>query len=250
MDVGVTVGDSLDRLESTADGFSFVELSIGESALDPDRTNTSRLENALSEVGAGITIHLPFHQVVSTPVGQLNDAIVEYQSELLDWAGSIGATRAVLHGTMRDPHDTDQRDVFAEQVSAITSAGSSVGVEVVVENVGHQARGLPLSVLGDVARRTETTICFDTGHAYMEGGNEAIERFLDEFGDIVGYLHVHDARSRGDTHLPVGAGAVDFALVAETICPNQTPVAIEVFTDDVPMLRDTARRVRTVFESQ
>ena len=162
---------------------------------------------------------------------------------MLDWAGEVGARKAVLHATMRDPHDTDQRPVFADQLSAIAAAGDDAGVEVVVENVGHQARGLPLSVLGDLARETDTAVCFDVGHAYVEDGDDGIERFLDNHADLVSHLHAHDVRRRGDTHLPIGAGEVDYDLVADSLPAFDGTAAVEVFTDDVALLRDSAERV-------
>jgi sugar phosphate isomerase/epimerase len=213
MDVGLTVGDSLDRLEATAGEFDFAELSVGESAYSPG-TADDRLREVLSAAGVDLCVHLPYEQVVSTPVGQLNDAIVDYLGELLEWAGDLDAEKAILHGTMRDPHDTDQRPVFADQLSAIANAGDEAGVELVVENVGHQARGLPLSVLGELARETGTAVCFDVGHAYMEDGSDGIERFLGEYADLVSHLHVHDVRGRGDTHLPIGAGEIEYGRLS------------------------------------
>ncbi|MBX0296696.1 sugar phosphate isomerase/epimerase family protein [Haloarcula nitratireducens] len=244
MEVGVTVGDSVERLEATAGDFAFAELSIGESAYVPAEETNSHLRTALDTVDTELCVHLPFEQVVSTRVHQLNDAIVAHLTELLDWAGTLGAQKAVLHGTMRNPHDVEQRQVFADQLSAIASAGDDAGVALVVENVGHQARGLPLSVLGDIARETETAVCFDVGHAYMEDGNDGIERFLGEYADLVSHLHVHDARGRGDTHLPIGAGEIEYELVAEPLSDFDGTVAVEVFTDDVPLLRDSAERAR------
>jgi sugar phosphate isomerase/epimerase len=243
MDIGVTVGDSVERLEATADGFSFVELSIGESSYVPADAADSHLRAALESVDAELCVHLPFDQVVVTSIPQLNDAIVDYLAELLDWAGTLGARKAVLHGTMRNPHDTDQRPVFADQLSAIARAGDDAGVELVVENVGHQARGLPLSVLGDIARETGTAVCFDVGHAYMED-EDGVKRFLGDYADLVSHLHVHDVRRRGDTHLPIGAGEVDYGVVADSLPDFDGTVAVEVFTDDVPLLRDSADRAR------
>ncbi|MFW6000708.1 MAG: sugar phosphate isomerase/epimerase family protein, partial [Halorubrum sp.] len=121
--------------------------------------------------------------------------------------------------------------------------GREAGVEVVVENVGHQHAGLQLSVLGEIARETDTPVCFDFGHAYMEGGNKAIRRFLRSHGDRISHLHCHDVRRRGDTHLPVGAGEVDYDLVASELAEFDGTVALEVFTDDATLLVDSAERV-------
>jgi len=47
----------------------------------------------------------------------------------------------------------------------------------------------------------------------MEGDNKAIKRFLRSHGGGSHTSHCHDARRRGDTHLPVGAGEVDYGHV-------------------------------------
>ena len=238
MDVGLTVGDQLARIPATADGFDFVELSIDSTA----NIDETQLQTTLDDVGVDLCVHLPYEQVVATPVSEINDAIVEYQTRLLRWAGKAGATKATLHGTAHNPHNVDLRPVFADQLAAIAAAGEDVGVEVVIENVGHQKQGLQLSVLGDLARETETAVCFDVGHAYMEDGNDGVKRFLRGYGDLVSHLHVHDARSRGDTHIPVGAGEIDYSILADRLDGFNGTVAVEVFTDDVPLLCDSARR--------
>jgi len=188
-------------------------------------------------------------RVVATPVPEINDAIVDYLSRLLEWAGTADAEKAVLHGTARNPHDTDLRPVFADQLEAIGTVAADADVELVVENVGHQKRGLPLTVLGDLTRETETAVCFDVGHAYMEDGDDGVDRFCSQYGDLVSHLHVHDARSRGDTHLPIGAGEIDYSVVTDHLAGFDGTVAVEVFTDDIMLLRDTARRARTALES-
>jgi sugar phosphate isomerase/epimerase len=190
-----------------------------------------------------LDVHLPFSQVASTPVPEINDAILAYQRRLLDWAAGLGCRKAVLHATVRDPHDLDQRSTVAAQLARIVEAGAARDVEVVVENVGHQPRGLQLSVLGDVAAEADLPVCFDVGHAYMEDGNDGVERFLREYGDLVSHLHVHDVRGRGDTHMPVGAGEVDYGRLAAHLGEFDGTVAVEVFTDDVDLLRDSADRV-------
>ncbi|EMA35620.1 Xylose isomerase domain-containing protein TIM barrel [Halobiforma lacisalsi AJ5] len=240
-EIGLTVGDSLERLADTISGFDFAELSIGEGTV-PDDIDEDRLEALLADADADLCVHLPFEQVVATPVPEINDAIIDSLSRLLSWAGTVGARKAVLHGTARNPHDTDLRPVFGDQLEAIGAAADEAGVELVVENVGHQRRGLPLSVLGDLARETETAVCFDVGHAYMEDGDDGVDRFLSDYGASVSHLHVHDVRSRGDTHLPIGAGEVDYGIVADHLAGFEGTVAVEVFTDDRPLLRDTAER--------
>jgi predicted O-methyltransferase YrrM len=250
--VAGTPPDDSRELAGVADYYRHVrgvaEFGLAEGAGVPGSIDDDRLREVLDEHDLGLAVHLPFKQDIATPVAEINEAIVVHQDRLLAWAGKMGAREAVLHATVRNPHDTDQRPVFADQLSRIVEAGAEHDVEVVVENVGHQARGLPLSVLGEVAEETDVPVCFGVGHAYMEDGNDGIEQFLKGYADRVSHLHVHDVRGRGDTHMPLGAGAVDYGLVAEYLGGFDGTVAVEVFTDDVALLEDSARRVADVLE--
>ncbi|TKX40722.1 sugar phosphate isomerase/epimerase [Halorubrum sp. CGM4_25_10-8A] len=241
MDIGVTVGDDLDRLAASPARFDFCELGVGEPTLVPDEVDPGRLTDALG--GRDLLVHLPYSQRLASYVPEVNDAIVDYQRRLLTAAGDLGAEKAVLHATSADRDDVAFRETAADQLRRVADVGREAGVEVVVENVGHQHAGLQLSVLGDLVRETDTPICFDVGHAYMEGGNKAIRRFLRSHGDRISHLHCHDVRRRGDTHLPVGAGEVDYDLVASELDDFGGTVALEVFTDDAALLLDSAERV-------
>lgn len=243
MDIGVTVGDAIDRIESTDEEFASVEYGLGEAATIPDGIDTNRLQGALEHREFDLDVHLPFKQVVATPVEEINEAIVAYLQRLLNWAGRLGARKAVLHGTVRNPHDLEQREFVQSQLTDIVSAGDQHGVEVVVENVGHQPHGLQLSVLGDIARETDTPVCFDIGHAYMEDGQDGVDRFLKRYGDLISHLHIHDVRGRGDTHIPVGSGEIDYAILGERLGDFTGTTAIEVFTDDQALLADSANRI-------
>lgn len=246
MEFGLTVGDSIERIGAADLRYDFLELSIGDSFLPPASIDREHLDELLD--GRELYVHLPFDQPIVTHVPELNRAIVDYQSRLLSWAGEVGARKAVLHGTTTNRDDLDLRDRFREQLSAIVEAGDHAGVEVVVENVGHQHRGVQLSVLGDAAREADVPVCFDVGHAYMEGGNDAITRFLRSHGDRVSHLHVHDARRRGDTHIPVGAGEIDYSILADKLDGDDESVAVEVFTEDAELLWDSAMRVRKLLD--
>ncbi|GAB7009209.1 sugar phosphate isomerase/epimerase family protein [Halorubrum trueperi] len=241
MEIGLTVGDDLDRLAGSPARFDFCELGIGEPTLVPGDIDPDRLSGALD--GRGLLVHLPYSQPLTSYAPEVNDAIVAYQRRLLTAAGDLGAEKAVLHATSADRDDVDFREVAAEQLRRVAAAGREASVEVVVENVGHQHKGLQLSVLGDIARETDTPICFDVGHAYMEGGNEAITRFLRSHGDRISHLHCHDVRRRGDTHIPIGAGEVKYDVLEAELSDFDGTVALEVFTDDESLLVDSAERV-------
>lgn len=241
MELGVTVGTDFEQVDRIGPAFDFVEIGIDGRVVALRDAGTIRTR--LEDIGCGLCVHLPFKQELVTGVPEIDEAIVAYLDRLLSWAANAGAQKAVLHGTSRDPHDVELRDIAVSQLEAIGRCGDESEVEVVLENVGHQARGFQLSVLSDLATSANLPVCFDVGHAYMEDRQNGIERFLKATADRVSHLHVHDVRTRGDTHLPLGAGEVDYSPLAERLTDYDGSVAVEVFTDDKALLMDSASRI-------
>jgi hypothetical protein len=93
MEIGLTVGGSIDRIEATAAGFDFVEFGLAEAADLPGSVDDDRLVETLDRFDLSLDVHLPFEQVVATPVPALNDALVSHKRNLLAWAGSLGARK-------------------------------------------------------------------------------------------------------------------------------------------------------------
>ncbi|MFB6152773.1 MAG: hypothetical protein ABEJ27_00830 [Halodesulfurarchaeum sp.] len=88
--------------------------------------------------------------------------------------------------------------------------------------------------------------------------DEAVRAYLDRAletaaacgADAAICLHVHDVRARGDSHIPVGAGEIDFECLAGLLAGSgfDGRVAVEVFTDDLDILRDSAGRIEGAFD--
>lgn len=246
MELGLTVGDSLERIEQFGGNYDFVELGLGESVQLEETFDPAIITSLLGEVNCDLCIHLPFKQDLVTPVPEINDGIVKFLTRLLEWGSNAGAHTAVVHGTARNPSETALRPVFVEQLQELNERAAERGIELVVENVGHQPRGVPLSVLIDLAEEAGTAICADIGHAYMENRADGVKHLLSKAGDRISHVHMHDVRRRGDTHLPLGAGEIDFTVVQQRLEGFDGTAAIEVFSDDADLLADTTTRTRRI----
>lgn len=238
MNIGVSVGPYVDRIDDLPESFSFVELAIGEgerpvSALDP-----AALSERLARRGFGATVHLPYRQPIATTVERIDAATLSYLGTLLAAAEDIGADTAVAHPCARG----SGREHLGDRMAAVVDRAEKHGVTVCFETVGY-AGGVALEPLGELAADAGATLCLDVGYAYLEAGTDGITAFLDSYGDMVEHLHVHGARHRGDTHLPVGSGDVDYATIGPALADaSPANATVEVFTDDLEYLSSSAER--------
>lgn len=245
MDVGASVGPYLEDIPDLPDRFEFAEISIGEGEVTPDEVDHEALRADLAAADLDLVVHLPFRQPLATTVERIDEANLAYLDELLGECATLGARKAVVHVTVRAPGQVDTADVVGARLlpamERVAAAGEDRGVEVCFENVGNVG-GVALDAVGGLTAQADLPLCFDVGHAYMEHGNAAIGEFLAVHGDRVSHLHVHDARDRGDTHIPVGSGEVDYGVVADAIPGFDGTVTVEVFTDDPDHLALSAEK--------
>lgn len=240
MHVGVSVGPYVERIPSLPSRFEFTEIGLGEGEITLKEFDPDGLSARLAEANLGSVVHLPYRQPLSTGTDRIDAATVEYLDDMLAAAATIDADRAVAHPDARGAgHDSD---TLAAQMGELTARGQTHGVTVCYETTGY-AGGPKLDRVGELAARADAAVCLDVGYAYLEAGTTGVTEFLRSYGDLVEHLHVHGARRRGDTHIPVGSGDVAYDALAEPIARAEPESAtIEVFTDDTRYLSSSADR--------
>jgi sugar phosphate isomerase/epimerase len=243
MDIGVSIGPYLDRIESLPSSFAFVEYGLGEGEVTLDTFEPSEVSDRLDEAGFRRVVHLPYKQPLSTPVDRIDTATFQYLDDVLAVAAQSGVETAVAHPSARGGgHSFEQ---LTSRISALSECADSHDITLCLETVGY-AGGLALDRVGRVVDQANANVCLDIGYAYLEDGVGGIREFLESYGDIVAHLHVHGARHRGDTHIPVGSGDVAYEeigpIVSETV--SEPSATVEVFTDDTDHLKNSAERFR------
>ena len=241
MEIGVSVGPYVDTIGTLPASFSFVEVAIGEGERPLDALDTAALAGRLDERGFGTVVHLPYRQPLATPVPELDTATVDYLDGLLAAAAEMGATTVVAHPSARGAG----HDHLADRAARLCDRARSHGITVCFETTGY-AGGPSLDRVGAIADSAAGAVCLDVGYAYLEAGTDGIAAFLDSYDDLVEHLHVHGARHRGDTHIPVGSGDVEFDAVGPRLADAEPATAtVEVFTDDPGYLSESATQFET-----
>lgn len=248
MRFGNTVGPFFGRIPDQPEGFDFVEPSVGRRNVPLEDVDVERVRDDCEVAGVDVVVHLPLEQPLVNAVPELQSATHDYLERALDLAAELGAEKAVAHcDAGRGSLDAA---LLAESVARLDDAGDERGVEVVFENLGQLDRGFSLDAVGEVLADRDAAMCFDVGHAFVEGGQAAVDDFLASHADLVSHLHVHDVRARGDSHLTVGAGDIDYDPVAAELAAAgfDDTVAIEAFAHDTRLCEHSMRTVKTAFD--
>ena len=241
MQIGASIGPYVDRIGTLPASFSFVELAVGEGERPLDTLETAAIASRLEERGFEAVVHLPYRQPLATPIREVDTATVGYLDRALAAAAEMGATTAVAHPSARGAG----HDHLPERVARLRDRADDHGVTLCLETVGH-AGGLSLDRVGAVAESAGAAVCLDVGYAYLEAGVDGIASFLESHAHLVDHLHVHGARHRGDTHIPVGSGDVDFEALGPHLADADPATAtVEVFTDQPGYLSESAKRFET-----
>lgn len=241
MDIGVAVGPTTDGFEQLPDRLDHVEIAVGEGEIPLTAFEPSVTAGRAANADLDLVVHLPYHQPLSTPVDRIDRATLAYLDDVLEVAAAAGAEKAVAHPSARGAgHRTDR---LGDRLATLADRGRDHGITVCFETTGH-AGGVGLSRLGELTDRADVSICLDVGYAYLEAGVDGIEEFVSTHGDRVDHLHVHDVRSRGDTHIPVGSGELPAAELGDALGSTvaDATVSVEVFTDDTALLADSVAR--------
>jgi sugar phosphate isomerase/epimerase len=146
---------------------------------------------------------------------------VDEIKRVLDMAEDLPFRYLVQHfGSSRDDADPRRFDAAFNSLEHLHIFAKQRGVTIALENTPGEL-GTPANLRQFIAdtRLTDLRLCFDIGHAHLEGGvlpNWEVMR------DLVVTTHIHDNHGDKDEHLPPYQGDIDWkaAFAALAASPN------------------------------
>ena len=126
------------------------------------------------------------------------------------------------------------------------------GVTIAIENTpGEMATPLNLKNFLEQTRLTSVKMCFDAGHAHLEGG---VPEALEIVRDYVVTTHLHDNRGEKDDHLLPYEGTIDWSAALAAL-PKDAPFVLELKepaaaagSTEVAAFAETLRGAGNVFD--
>lgn len=233
MKYGVSTGPELEQIREMPESFDFVEISVGEREIAPEEIDVEELKNDLEEKGYDLVVHLPFRQPLATSVERINDANIEYLGELIEFCSELDAKKAVVHINVRYGEEIENVEHSLERaVKRLMEKGREEDVRIVFEHIPFSdSQGYNLKEFGEAMERLGAPICLDTGHAYVDDGQEGLEDFLSRHLDMISHLHIQDSMG-GDDHVSVGHGEIDWESFGTLVGDFEGTATLELFTDE------------------
>jgi sugar phosphate isomerase/epimerase len=134
-------------------------------------------------------------------------------------------------GTSGEQFDMHKFDAAMTSIEHLRAFAKPLGVRMLIENIPNELSTPERIVeLLRVGHFSDVGVCFDTGHAHLEGG---VAPALEILKDHIRSTHVHDNQQDRDSHLAPGSGTIDWSLTMELLssAPQKPPILLELEGD-------------------
>ena len=190
---------------------------------------------------------------ISDPERMRRQEAVDEIKRALDLVEHVPFRYCVQHvARPRDIPDQRRWDAAFSSLELLSLFARQRGVTLALENTpGEMASPANLKHFLEQTRLSNVKLCFDTGHAHLEGG---VAAELEAIRDLVVTTHIHDNRGERDDHVLPYEGTIDWngALAA---LPTDVPFVFELKepavaagSADLQAFAGTLQGMRSVFD--
>ncbi len=216
-------------VENHCQGFYIEGSSREDSVMTFDDEKLSLVREGCANHGMLPIMHGDYRNPLSSEIGMVREAAVNYARREIDVAAKLGAP-IILHASglfthSKVPDYKAQALVeFGRSLQALSVYAGDAGVEIWVENLEFYKDRHPfftvfsrfedyVSVLSKAP--TNVKMILDVGHEHIAEGDPA--KVIRVLGGRLAALSLSDNDGVRDGHLPLGRGALDFSTVLSAI---------------------------------
>src|SRR5712692_6238969 len=162
---------------------------------------------------------------ISDPERMRRQEAVDEIKRALDLVEHVPFRYCVQHvARPRDIPDQRRWDAAFSSLELLSLFARQRGVTLALENTpGEMATPANLKHFLEQTRLTGVKLCFDSGHAHLDG---KISSALEAAGEMLVTTHLHDNRGERDDHLLPYEGTIDWNELLPAL-PAGTPMVLE-----------------------
>jgi sugar phosphate isomerase/epimerase len=239
-------------------GFDYVELTMDPPEATPQKIVAEKksILSLLARYGMGITAHLPTFLHAADLYESMRKASLHENFDAMEAAAELGITKMALHPgyvTGLGRYVLDKvKDHAMESIELILKKANSLNITLCIENMFPQNRFLskPAEFQEVFDAFPEIRLTLDIGHANLGGKNKSSE-FIRLYGYRIGHVHACDNFGREDSHLPIGAGLIDFERILVELKDTQydDTLTLEVFSKDRDYVKISRDKMKKMWEA-
>jgi sugar phosphate isomerase/epimerase len=251
----------LQEIETISElGFDYLELTMDPPQAHHTMVQEQRgdIAKALERCDLGLICHLPTFLSTADLTESLREASVNEVLKSLEVAATLQPYKVVLHpsyivGLARFVPEQTKAHAM-NSLETIVERAHQLGLCLCLENMFPRAQWLvePEEFTGVLEKFPTINLTLDTGHAHIDdrGGKRAVD-FIESFPERIAHIHASDNFGEEDSHLPVGAGTVDFQQIGRALkdIGYSDTVTVEVFSRDRDYLRISREKLLALFDT-
>jgi sugar phosphate isomerase/epimerase len=250
----------LQEIETVSElGFDYLELTMDAPEAHYTKVQEQRddIARALERCELGLICHLPTFISTADLTESLREASVNEVLKSMEVAATLQPYKVVLHPSyiaglgLLVPEQT--KSYAMKSLETIVERAHQLGLCLCLENMFPKARWLvePEDFAEILEKFPTINLTLDTGHAHIDDrrGKRALD-FIQCFPERIGHVHASDNFGKEDSHLPVGAGTVDFQQIGRALKERgyTDTVTVEVFSPDRDYLRISREKLIALFD--
>ncbi len=239
-------------------GFDLIEISMDPPEAMPEKVR--RVKDEITRVaqqhGMTIIAHMPTFVSIADLYETIRRASLREIIGALEIASELGIQKVVLH----PPYTIGLGKYVPKKIKKyglsslreILDKAGTLNITVCLENMFTKGGFLttPKEFRTVLEEFPNFRITLDIGHAFLAGGLKNVLDFINTLGNRIEHVHVNDNLGREDSHLPIGAGLIDFRRVLGELRSSgyDDTMTLEVFARDRDYLQISREKVEHLWE--
>jgi len=220
-------------------GFDFAEIGIEASEDMPEILMKQKNEiiTLLQRFNAPAIAHTAWYIELGTIYSGVRDAWLHECKKAIDITYILGIKKINFHTHARGLFNKKAKktllDNYVESMRELVAYAKKYEIKVMIENGAEKGEIRLYPDIKFILKNVpEVGFHLDVGHAYINGGINTIEGYINKFGDRIEHIHMHDNHGKSDEHLPIGKGNINYKKVIKLLkqINYDKTITIEVFT--------------------
>jgi len=229
--------------------FDYLELTIENPNARPELIEKKKKEimDAIASYNLGLLSHLPWYFSIAHPYERVQQAINTEIISAMQVAASLGAKNMTIHTELSISSSSQGRKRMVENSVAtlkeLNKKAQGFGLDLLLETI--TPKSCTFEEYKKIFSEVDMGMTLDIGHAETNYP-QRFEGFYSEFKDRIRHIHMHDGK--GDNHLSIGAGRIDFPEIIKTLKRSYDgTITLEVHAEDPHYLQYSRDRVEIMW---